>query len=325
MDKKVERLRAVETTSQQVSSLIVNLSELGDFKSVDFECMESFKSIMHLGTDQLKAFIDLLEEKGKDLDTYSIYYYTTQLINGPLKFSVSQYSVNEDGTTKTYWKLSPDSLGLIGNTNKSQVNIPIANFLEEVINIDTLTVNKMPSFMISNIKESTILTNSIFALGYTSTLEFDTNGSQRIQLENDGNYNKTPHGSYVVSDTETLAQFTELNTPIQDKVKEFLGDEDYRMYGSKRSYNLFITSNKTDNVKVERKLEYTQTDPNTGKQETKSVVIITDLTGNTFESDKVREGGITITYPDKDISLKLHTVEGQLGSTNTIKREPISN
>lgn len=324
MNKQVERLRAIETTSQQVSSLIVNLSALGDFKDYDLECMESFKSIMHLGTDQLKSFIQLLDEKGKDLDEYSIYYYTRQLDLGPLKFFVSKFNKNEDGSLKTYWKLTPDSLGLLSNVNKSQVNIPIINFLEVNLNIDTLTASKMPSFMLKNIQEANIITNSMFALGYISTLEFDTNGKDRLEKEQKGNYNKTAHGSYIVSDTERPVQYSEISTKIQDKVKEFVGEEDYRMYTAKRGYNLFLTANVTINNKVERKLEYLQTNPETGEQEVKSVVIVTDLTGNTFESDKARAGGITITYPEKDVTLKLHTVQGQLGSTTEIKRKPIT-
>lgn len=324
MDKKVERLRAVETTTQQVSSLIVNLSALGDFKAVDLDCMESFKSIMQLGTDQLKSFIDLLDKEGKNINEYSIYYYTKQLRNGPLKLFVSAYTVNEDGTTKKYWKLTPDTLGLIGNTNVSQINIPIVSFLTPLTNIDTLTVSKMPPFMLEIVNESVLVTNSVFALGYESTLRYDTNGAQRIQLEVAGNYNKTPHGSYVVSDTETLSTFKQLNVPIQAKVKTFIGDEDYRMYLAKRNYNLFVSANITTNTKVERKLDYTETNLNTGEQEQKSVIIETDLTGNTFESDKVREGTLVIKYPTKDAKLKLHTVEGQLGGTAKIKAEPIA-
>lgn len=324
MDKKVERLRAVETTTQQVSSLIVNLSALGDFKAVDLDCMESFKSIMQLGTDQLKSFIDLLDKEGKNIDEYSIYYYTKQLTNGPLKLYVSAYTVNEDGTTKKYWKLTPDTLGLIGNTNVSQINIPIVSFLTPLTNIDTLTVSKMPPFMLEIVNESVIVTNSMLSLGYESTLRYDTNGAQRIQLEVAGNYNKTPHGSYVVSDTETLSTFKQLNVPIQAKVKDFIGDEDYRMYLAKRNYNLFVSANITTNTKVERKLDYTETNLDTGKQEQKSVVIETDLTGNTFENNKVREGTLVIKYPTEDAKLKLHTVEGQLGGTAKIKAEPIA-
>jgi len=324
MNKQIERLRAVETTTQQVSSLIVNLSALGKFTPTDLDCMESFKSIMQLGTDQLKAFIDLLDKEGKNLDEYSIYYYTKQLNNGPLKLFVSAYTVNEDGTTKKYWKLTPDTIGLIGNTNRSQINIPIVSFLTELTNIDTLTVSKMPPFIVDNIKQSVLLTNSIFTLGYESTLRFDTNGATRLQLEVEGNYNKTPHGSYVVSDTETLSTFSQLATPIQTKVKEFVGDEDYRMYLAKRGYNLFVSSNVTTNTKVERKLDYTQTNLDTGKPETKSVVIVTDLTGNTFDSDKAREGKLVIEYVGENVKLNLHTVEGQLGSTSKIKSEPIT-
>jgi phage antirepressor YoqD-like protein len=302
----------------------VNLSALGKFTSTDLDCMESFKSIMQLGTDQLKAFIDLLDKEGKNLDEYSIYYYTKQLNNGPLKLFVSAYTVNEDGTTKKYWKLTPDTIGLIGNTNRSQINIPIVSFLTELTNIDTLTVSKMPPFIVDNIKQSVLLTNSIFTLGYESTLRFDTNGATRLQLEVAGNYNKTPHGSYVVSDTETLSTFSQLAAPIQTKVKEFIGEEDYRMYLAKRGYNLFVSSNVTTNTKVERKLDYTQTNLDTGKPETKSVVIVTDLTGNTFDSDKAREGKLVIEYVGENVKLNLHTVEGQLGSTSKIKSEPIT-
>ena len=329
MDKKVERLRAVETTAKQVQSLIINLSAIGDFKEVDFELMESFKSIMHLGIEQLKKFIDLLESKGKDLDVYSIYYYTKQLRIGPLQAEVNKLVGAPDKSVKTYWKLSPDTIGILGNINKSQVNVNIPDFSEALTNIDSLTVAKMPVFIVQNTQEANLVANSMFDLACTKTLDFDTGSrpqevgyfNNRPLLEALGDINKSPHGFRMVSDTETLKEFQGVSSRIQPIVEEFLGEEDYRVYLGKRLYNLFTSANKTSNIQVERKLEYTDTDQDTGERELKSLVIKTNLTGNLFDSDEYRKKDISIDTPGKNKKLKLHTVEGQLGGLTEIKSD----
>lgn len=319
MDKKVERLRAVETTAKQVQSLIINLSAIGDFKEVDFELMESFKSIMHLGIEQLKKFIDLLESKGKDLDVYSIYYYTRQLRIGPLQAEVNKLVGTPDKSVKTYWKLSPDIIGILGNINRSQVNVNIPDFSEALTNIDSLTVAKMPVFIVQNTQEANLVANSMFDLACTKTLDFDNNN--RPLLDALGDTNKSPHGFRMVSDTETLKEFQGVSSRIQPIVEEFLGEEDYRVYLGKRLYNLFTSANKTSNIQVERKLEYTDTDQDTGEKELKSLVIKTNLTGNLFDSDEYRKKDISIDTPGKNKKLKLHTVEGQLGGLTEIKSD----
>lgn len=328
MDKKVERLRAVETTAKQVQSLIINLSAIGDFKEVDFELMESFKSIMHLGNEQLKKFIDLLESKGKDLDVYSIYYYTKQLRIGPLQAEVNKLVGTPDKSVKTYWKLSPDTIGILGNINRSQVNVNIPDFSEALTNIDSLTVAKMPVFIVQNTQEANLVANSMFDLACTKTLDFDNNQrplfvfkEKLYNLSFSYDTNKTPHGLRMVSDTETLQEFQGVSSRIQPIVKEFLGEEDYRVYLGKRLYNLFTSANKTSNIQVERKLEYTDTDQDTGEKELKSLVIKTNLTGNLFDGDEYRKKDISIDTPGKNKKLKLHTVEGQLGGLTEIKSD----
>jgi len=330
MDKKVERLRAVETTAKQVQSLIINLSAIGDFKEVDFELMESFKSIMHLGTEQLKKFIDLLESKGKDLDVYSIYYYTKQLRIGPLQAEVNKLVALTDESVKTYWKLSPDTLGLLGNINRSQVNVSIPDFSEALTNIDSLTVAKMPVFIVQNIQEANLVANSMFDLACTKTLDFDNNQRPLFDFKEklynlffSNDTNKSPHGLRMVSDTETLKEFQGISSRIQPIVKEFLGEEDYRVYLGKRLYNLFTSANKTSNIQVKRKLEYTEVNLDSGERELKSVEVKTNLIGSVFDGDEYRKKDISIDTPGKNKKLKLHTVEGQLGGLNEIKPDPL--
>ena len=107
----------------------------------------------------------------------------------------------------------------------------------------------------------------------------------------------------------------------KEDMPALLGEEDYRVYLGKRLYNLFTSANKTSNIQVERKLEYTDTDQDTGERELKSLVIKTNLTGNLFDSDEYRKKDISIDTPGKNKKLKLHTVEGQLGGLTEIKSD----
>jgi hypothetical protein len=311
INKKVERLRAVETTAQQVSALVVNLSALGDFNEADLELMESFKSIFHLGTNQLDKFVDLLDEKGKDVDDYTIYYYINQLRQSPLKFFVSQLVDSNGG--KKYWKLSPDIMGCLGNRNLSQVNIPL--FTADIPDVNVNSKTKLPEFMLTNINDSNSVCNNIQALAFTGLLELDEGeASKRFDLEPQGTYNKTPHGSYSVSDVETKITNQELTDPIEQEVITYLGEDDYRLYLLKKGFNPYsntLNNNKTTNIKVQRIIS-------------PDIVIETDLIGNTFETDEARAFTINVITADKNIKASLHTVDGQLGSAQPIKREPIT-
>ena len=83
MRNRVEILRAIEFTKKDLED-ITNLDELVQFSDKDKEFMEEFKKVYELGLNQLELFINKLDKEGSELDEYSIQYYVSQLLTGPL-------------------------------------------------------------------------------------------------------------------------------------------------------------------------------------------------------------------------------------------------
>lgn len=327
-DKKVEKLRAVEFTKQQVDQ-IKNLNEIGTFSEDDKTLMESFKKIFHFGTSQLSKFISELEAKGKNVDEYTIMYYTRQLLAGPFKYIVRVASAG-----RTYWHKTPDTLGGLGVPLKTSANIPILNIDETRFNTHVQTLTKIPRFMLENMVSLTYMTDNMFSLAMGGSIKIDNTlplvdktPDVRVSVEGQGGFNATPHGCYMVCDADSYNDTQGASGKIFEELKEYVGEEDYRLYEFNIAYNPYSeTSNKgtTASIVIERPIIYEKEDPNTGKSELHEAVVPTDIGGSTFESDKGREFSIKIQTPTTSKTLKLHTVEGQLGGVEEIKKDPIS-
>lgn len=317
LSKKVERLRAVLLTKKQSEELIGNLKTLGDFSDEDKTLMENFKKIYHAGVKQLKVFINLLEDLGKKVDEYTISYYLTQLRNGPFKGFLSNLTVG-----KNYWKNTPDTLGVQGNLNRSTVETPISELGNTTVyDINTLTLSKVPKFILSAHDELTKASNTIYQNCVQGSIALD---EQLRETSTDIFYagvNGYPHGSYLVADTTSWNNTQAVSVDILPKIKGYLGDETYRLYEFNRDINLFDKERNIDvssQYVVHRVSEYLQ------GGETKQATISADLIGNTFESDKVREFKLEIKNDAKNTQLNLYTVEGQLGDLSKPKQEPIT-
>ena len=321
LNKKVESLRAVLLTKEQVDAFVPNLSALGQFTDIDKEMMESFKKILHLGTNQLSSFVSDLDIKGKDLDGYSIVYYTTQLKNGPLAGILQ--SILTQGKYTTYWTKTPDVIGVsIGTQFPSLIETPIGILpAQSTFNQPVTTLTKMPSSVIDRDRALDESANSIIRAGINGCLKLEEeyegkSYEARVAQETNGEYSKTAHGSYLVADTTTFLALEAIREDAFDKIKSILGDEDYRMFIFKRDFNPYDPASNvslTSNLKVERKVD-----------EGSDVVIETDLGGSVFESDEVREFYITIPTQNKDAKLRLHTVKGQLGDVEKVKIDPLN-
>jgi hypothetical protein len=321
LNKKVERLRAVLLTKEQVNAYVPNLSALGSFSDTDKELMESFKKILHLGGEQLKKFVSDLEDKGKDLDVYSILYYTTQLKNGPLGGELPKIIPVEK--YPKYWSDSPDVLGtVVGPIVPSLIEAPIGDLSNvTTFNQSPFTTTKMLSSSIANSVNLDRVANSVLGLGINGCLSFEEayegkSYSQRVQDEKAGVFIKSPHGSYLAADTTSFRDLQTIRTAISGIIKEEIGDENFRIYQFKRDYNPYDPSDnvsKSANYVVERKIN-----------ENDDTIVKTDLVGNVFESDEVRKYKITVSTATKDIDLPLHTVRGQLGDLEPVRVDPLN-
>jgi len=320
-DNKIENLRVVERTKSQVEKLISNLSILGNFTDEDKEITEEYKKIYELGLDQLKVFIDKLEELGPKLDEYTILYFTEQLLNGPLVLKVIEYTNN---LSKPYWKKSPDIMGVTGNTGTDNSSVPVFATGKYALNINTDVYNKLPKFMQNNLKGLTRVTQDIFTDNMnTATITdntlpiVDKKPFLRISNESQTDHNYNPHGNYLVKDVGFDLTIKQISKQIFELVKEFLGGETFRLYDFKKQINAYDSEknpNTTGKVLLERILTC---------DDTQRVTIKTDVLGNTYDSEERRKAELKIPSKDKDKKFKLHTVKGQLGSGEEVKKEPI--
>lgn len=316
--KKVEKLRAFLTTKKQVDATIENLQDVDTFNDEDKLTMESFKRVFHRGVSQVKVFLEDLDKYGPKLDEYSIMYYIKQIFSSPFTAEVAKYIQEKK---PKYWIYSPDIMAVTANLNRSDTQTPMLKSLEleaEVFNDSVVTLTKIPEHVLDNNRMLELNTNSILALSFLGSFQEDN-----LLKDKSLSYiatNDEPHGSYMVADTTSYEHTKQAAPQILEKLKEYLGEEDYRMYEFKKSINPFAKSNNTS-TKIDilkRKTPYIE------KDEKKYAIIETDIAGRVFESDKVREFDIKISTPSKDKKLKLHTVEGQLGSGVEIKKNPIS-
>lgn len=332
LTKRVERLRAFLRTKKQANELIKNLDSLGQYASEEKDLMESFKRIYHGGTKQLEKFINLLEETGSKLDEYTILYYKRQLLNGPLQSYVRKLVQG-----RKFWKSTPDNIGVLGNLNKSNIQIPILEALKitnETLNDNVVTINKTPTYVRANINGLAQVCNSMFGLSFQGSITLEpqlyapgSSADRRLELEPQHVYNQMPHGDYVVSDGDSWLLTRRTSSKVFQKVRDVLGEDDYRMYVFKKTYNPFAASDNTSTTGktiVARELHYEIKNPDTGTTLLTSLSVGTDLYGNVFDSDQVRKFAIKIITPIKDITLNLHTVHGQLGGLDEIKSDPLT-
>jgi hypothetical protein len=313
LTKKVERLRAVLLTKKQSEELIKNIDTLGDYNDEDKTLMENFKKIYHVGVKQLKVFIDLLNEMGKKIDEYSITYYTTQLKNGPLKSFLS--SLVSD---KPYWGSNADIIGTQGNLNRSATQTPIHELGETaVFDQSVVTLNKLPGFAFEAYTELTDSVNKIYKANILGSLDLDsTLRGRSFRYAND-----EPHGEYIVADTTSWNNTRAASDGIYNEIKTALGDENYRMY----TYNKLVTPFNSDiNTSVSTQYVVHHLSEYKSLGETKSVILSTDLVGNVFEYTEPRKFELEIKGESNNTKLKLHTVQGQLGSVSKLKEEPIT-
>lgn len=306
MRNRVEILRAIQYTIIDLES-ISNLDDIAEFTDKDKEFMEAFKKIYEFGLNQLEFFINKLDEEGKDLDVYSIQYYVNVLLNGPLGNFAR--SLSKD---KLYFVNTPDAMGALGNILRSSQNTTVLVGTTNPTGCAVDVYNKLPLFMQDVLTQSVAQTENVFKSSLRSSTEVDNTkpivdkrNQQRYNEEPTGEWVTRPNGNYLVKDSYYYKVLDNISSDIFQLVKEYLGEENFRLYVDKKSYNPFDDENSS--ISSNWELDKTLTE---GLISSK---IKMDITGNTIDSIERRETKIEIANVSDIVEYDLSTNEGQLG------------
>ena len=327
--KKVELLRALLRTKDQFDELI-DTGANDEFSDKDKEFMEEFNKIYHVGLDQLKLFIDKIDEEGGEISVESVEYYKSLLFSGPLASNAREFA-----ESKKFFKDTTDSLGSNGNLAKDNNSIPIFSTEIVAMNNTIAGLNKTPDFVTNLINTATSQTamttreTSEFLHTTDNTKPFiDKKQSERAEKEGKDGFDTESHGCYCVKDVEFVKVIDGISEDIFKKVEDYLGESDFAVFVFKKQSSYFSDDNKAKsfNAKISRKLPFmsrSYDEEHKEKIEISDTTIETDLVGNQFDSAGRREFSLKI-KGDKDKIFNPNTIEGQLGSGEEVKEEPIT-
>lgn len=316
INNKVETLISIERTKAQLDEMVLNIDDINSYSDEDKEFLESFKRIYHTGTNQLKIFIDKLDEEGTELDETSIIYYKRILQLGPLAGFLPSLT-----DKKKYWKDYTDVMGVYGNLGGSSNLFPIWASLNQNMPIDVY--NKTPDFLRAVIEQQTATIDSVVSKTFNSaivndnTLPFIDKGPQsRLNEEYGDGRNARPHANHMVKDIEMSGDIKSITSKVFTIVENHLGSEDdFRLFKYIKLTNPFVDSNVSTTSKdiVHRGLQ----------KGDEILKIATDIFGSQYDSFDKMAFELLIKGEEKDLAFKLRTVKGQLGSGEEVKVDPI--
>jgi hypothetical protein len=304
MINKIEILRAITFDVDYTKNL-----QNEDFKFTDQEIdfMIQFKMIYEIGEEQLIKFLDLLEEKGDELDEYSIQYYVRQLSVGPLKGILAPYLIKEDGSVRKYFAKKPDSMGVLGNFERTIHNTSIMEGYALPIGLPVDVINKTPPYITSISDTATDIVERMFKSSLASSTIIDNtlplvdkDPQNRYFKESTGDIVKEAHGNHMVKDVYYLENTAPIKSQIFEKVEEYLGEEEFEIYKFNKIYNPFNPS-KNDSITTKQIFEVESAEVFYDFEENsfmtyngnlkESIVakkIQTDMFGNEYDSDLKR-------------------------------------
>jgi hypothetical protein len=305
MQNKIELLRSICFTAEDLE----NITNLGDtFTELDISFIVEFKKIYELGTLQLYKFIDKLDIEGKDLDVYSILYYTKILLNGPLGNYVREYAKD-----KRYFSDFADSIGVLGNFARTTSNSPYVQNEKFPLGSSVETFNKLPDYMqasISLVKMNEEIFNSSLksSIINDNTLPLsDKKPQDRYNQELSGKWGSLANASYLLQDVSFVNSIESISSNIFNSIKKQIGEENYRLFEYNKTYTPF-DSDKNTSVGLNVSLEKKYSDSNSED------IIRVDIFGEPIDSEEKRNTVLKVFSEEKDLEYKLNTVEGQLGT-----------
>jgi len=174
--------------------------------------------------------------------------------------------------------------------------------------------NKLPKFLQNQITKSCSKTEDIFRSGMKSSIFMDNtlqlmdkNPQLRYDSEPSGEWQAKSHGSYCVKDVQFGNILKDINKPVFEKVKEYLGEEDFKIFKDKKEYNPFdkdLNDSTSKNYDIEKKL--------TEGDDIEQIVNI-DILGDISDSFSRRESVLKVDNGDKNVEYVLNSNQGQLG------------
>jgi hypothetical protein len=302
MRNNIDVLRAICFTQEDLESV----ENLGDqFSKIEIEFMVEFKKIYDMGVDQLELFINKLDEEGKDLEIWDIEYYLNHLLSGPLGVRAKEL-----GADKKYFQKIPEILGGLGNNQTSHHNITLYSDDIYPLGVPVDTYNKSPDFIQDIITKSMKNVESVFRSSVEASVINDNTlpivdkaPQQRYSDEKIGKWVQKSNGSYLVKDSFYRLVMVDTRSKIFDKVKEMIGEENFRLFEDRKTYNPFSdTNNSVATVYEIKKLV---------KQGDDERTISLDIMGDVFDD---RSSVLKVDNPEKNKEYTLNTVEGQYGN-----------
>ena len=273
--------------------------------------MLEFKKIYELGLNQLEKFINKLKDEGKDLEPWDIVYYVTQLLNGPLS---SYTKTLADELECPYFGETPNNLGQLGNRNQTIANTTVSLGYQHQLGVMVDTFNNLPDFIQKTMGESIINTEDLFRGSLTAATISD-NTLPLIDKKPQDRYAKEPKGewvvlanaNYMVKDSFYYKVMENVRDKIFEKIKEFLGDENYRIFEDKKSFKTFDSEDNTSKSEqfIIKKIV---------KEGDKEEILETDLFGSVYDSIEKRKYEMVISKPESDKKYATNTNVGQLGN-----------
>lgn len=271
--------------------------------------MVEFKKIYELGLNQLEKFINKLDEEGKDLQTWDIDYYVQLLLNGPLGAYATKLAEN-----KKYFTIIPDVMGTVGNNAVTTHNTTSLGKDDYPLGVAVETYNNLPKFIQNIIPQVSEFVENVFRSGIEASTVIDNTlpiidkaPQKRFDEESKGLWVKRSNASYLVKDSYYRLAMKDTRSLIFDKVKEFLGEEHFRIWADRKRYNPFDSDYNTA-TGIPNLIEKVLRD---GENEE---TIRMDTMGNVLDSEEKRKASLKVTNPEKDEEFVLNAVEGQLGN-----------
>lgn len=303
MRNKIDILRALCFDKEDLET-ITNIDGL--FTDLEIEFMIEFKKVFELGEEYLKNFIDKLDSEGSELKIWDVEYYVEHLYNSPWGAKVAELAKD-----KKYFPAIPNILGTMGNTNVTRHNTSLHQDDTYPTDVSLDVYIKSPDFVRSLITKSQEITEKMFrtslyqAIYFDNTLPLsDKNPKNRYSIEKSGAYTQQSNGSYCVRDVAYRIDLNSVRLKIFDKVKETIGEENFKMFANRKSYNPF---EKDQNTAFSSIFEIEKNIKNGDLEQ----IIVQDIMGDPFDK---RDSVIKVDNPEKAEEFVLNTVDGQLGN-----------